>query len=253
MAAMEAESFWFTSRNELIAWALRTYHRDAKSFLEVGCGTGFVLSGLAERFEAMDLSGSELFAEGLIFAQQRVPMATLMQMDAQNIPFREEFDAIGAFDVLEHIEDDERVLREMYAALRPGGLLLVSVPQHRWLWSPADDLAHHVRRYTARELPAKVRAAGFEVERSTSFVSLLFGPLAVSRLLARRRRGDYDPAGEMRLPTAANRVLGMIMAAERALIARGVTFGAGGSRLVVARRPDLGMAASDHYAPGATP
>lgn len=237
MASLEAESFWFTSRNELIAWALATYHGELTSFLEVGCGTGFVLRGLAERFPHLALWGSELFAEGLVFAQRRVPSATLLQMDARSIPFRERFDAVGAFDVLEHIDDDDRVLREMYAALRPGGLLLLSVPQHRWLWSPADDIAHHVRRYTARELPAKVSAAGFDVLRSTSFVSLLLGPLAVSRWAARWRQGDYDPGAEMRLPRFVNRALGTTMAAERALIRRGVNFGAGGSRLVVARRP----------------
>ena len=70
-------------------------------------------------------------------------------MDARNIPFRDEFDVIGAFDVLEHIDEDVAVIDEVRKALRPGGGFLMSVPQHPALWSQQDERAFHVRRYTA--------------------------------------------------------------------------------------------------------
>lgn len=237
MAALEANSFWFRSRNELITWAIEQFHPDPTSILEIGCGTGYVLSGMAARFPDAALHGSEIFVEGLGFAKERLPAAELMQMDARDIPYEEEFDVIGSFDVLEHIEEDEAVLAQMHRALRPGGLLVVSVPQHRWLWSPADDHAHHVRRYSARELHGKVAAAGFEVLRATSFVSLLLPLMALSRWRSRRSPEDYDPAQEMQLSPLLDRLLGRVMAFERFLIRRGVTFPTGGSRLVVARRP----------------
>lgn len=237
MAALESDSFWFRSRNALITWAIAAHHPRPTSILEIGCGTGFVLSGVAQRFPGAALHGSEIFVDGLAFAKQRLPGAELMQMDGRDIPFDEEFDVIGSFDVLEHIEEDREVLAQMHTALRPGGLLVLSVPQHRWLWSPADDHAHHVRRYTARELHEKVRAAGFEVLRSTSFVSLLLPLMVLSRWRSRRSTKAYDPAQEMRLPPVLDRWLGVVMAAERFSIRRGVTFPLGGSRLVVARRP----------------
>ena len=85
-----------------------------------------------------------------------------------------EFDAIGAFDVLEHIVDDEMVLRETNKALKSGGGLLLTVPQHQFLWSAADESARHVRRYSSRDLREKVERAGFKVIRMTSFVSFCY-------------------------------------------------------------------------------
>jgi len=69
----------------------------------------------------MRLAGSEIFSAGLAFVAMRVPSAAFYQMDARNIPFRDEFDIIGAFDVLEHIEDDVAVIDQVAKALRPGG------------------------------------------------------------------------------------------------------------------------------------
>ena len=239
LAPLEAKSFWFRSRNDLILWALRRHSPGLRSFLEIGCGTGYVLSGVAGEFPQATLLGSEIVADGLPIAAARVPSAALVQMDARDIPLRDEVDAIGAFDVLEHIVEDDDVLAQMHQALEPGGLLVISVPQHRWLWSPADVRAHHVRRYSARELRAKITDAGFDIERSTSFVSLLLPMMALSRLLMRRRT-EVDPIDEMRMPALLNTVLYRVMRLETALIRRGVDFPLGGSRLVVARKPPAG-------------
>jgi SAM-dependent methyltransferase len=236
LAPLEEKSFWFRARNELILWTLLRWRPRLGSFLEIGTGTGFVLSGVAREHPQAQLYGSEIFVDGLAFAGARVPRAQLMQMDARAIPMRDEVDVIGAFDVLEHIEEDVTVLREMHAALKDDGLLVISVPQHRWLWSPADDHAHHVRRYTGSELRDKVRGEGFEILRSTSFVSLLLPMMMLSRLLMKGRADDYDPIDEMRMPGWLNAVLLRVMRLENALIRWGVTFPLGGSRLVVARK-----------------
>src|SRR5262245_59889697 len=147
LAELESRNFWFRARNRLIAWALARHCPGAKRFLEVGCGTGYVLSGLAAALPGLDVTGSEVAAEGLGFAARRVPRAKLIQMYARRIPFRDEFDVVGAFDVIEHIEEDRSVLRAMRETLVPGGSLLLTVPQHPFLWSQYDERAHHVRRY----------------------------------------------------------------------------------------------------------
>ena len=64
------------------------------------------------------------------------------------MPFQGEFDIVGAFDVLEHIENDELVMQGVRNALRPGGLFLVTVPQYQWMWSALDEIVHHKRRYS---------------------------------------------------------------------------------------------------------
>ncbi|MDO3435263.1 class I SAM-dependent methyltransferase [Rhizobium sp. CBN3] len=237
LSELEATNFWFRSRNDLILWALGKYHPKFRSFLEIGCGTGFVLSGVTGKYPEAEIFGSEIFIEGLRFASQRLPNARLMQMDARAIPFAEEFDAIGAFDVLEHIEEDETVLQQMHAALKPKGTLLVTVPQHPWLWSPLDDYAHHCRRYTASELNRKVTAAGFTILRNTSFVSFLLPAMLASRLLSRNKSVDeIDVRTEMQLPSLLNNAFRWILRAESALIGTGLDFPLGGSRLLVARK-----------------
>jgi SAM-dependent methyltransferase len=236
LVALEEGSFWFQARNALIVWALGRYAPQARSFLEIGCGTGFVLAAIARARPEVELTGSELFTAGLRHAQQRVPGAELVQMDARRIPYEGEFDAIGGFDVLEHVDDDELVLAECHRALRPDGTLLVTVPQHPSLWSAADDYAHHVRRYTRRELVAKLRAARLEPVRVTSFVSLLLPLMAVSRLVERRSGADYDPSAEHARSARLRRPLAAVMRAEGALIRRGVSLPAGGSLLAVAVR-----------------
>ena len=236
LARLEAGNFWFRARNRLIAWAIARHFPGARSLLEVGCGTGFVLSGIAAAFPALKLSGSEAATAGLAFAAARVPRAAFLQMDARRIPFRDEFDIVGAFDVVEHIDEDQAVLAELRAAAAPGGGVLLTVPQHPALWSEFDARAGHVRRYRARELRQKVVEAGLEIVRMTSFVALLLPFMYLSRRAQRAPGTGYDPLGELRIAAWLNRILEGALGAERALISGGVNFPAGGSLLVVARR-----------------
>ncbi|ROZ79125.1 trans-aconitate 2-methyltransferase [Ramlibacter sp. WS9] len=238
LAQLEDANFWFRGRNALIQWAIGKYCTDFRSLLEIGCGTAYVLSGVAKAFPQARLLGSEIFVAGLAFAATRLPSATFVQMDARDIPFVSEFDVIGAFDVIEHIEEDKRVLAAMHAALKPGGSILVTVPQHPWLWSAADEYACHVRRYRAAELHQKVRAAGFEIVRSTSFVSALLPAMMVSRLAHRQRAaGRYDPQAEFKIRPWLNTALESALACERGMIRAGIDLPVGGSRLLVARKP----------------
>jgi SAM-dependent methyltransferase len=205
-------------------------------FLEVGCGTGFVLASITEALPLLQVVGSELYADGLDVARQRLPGVPLVQMDALDIRFGCAFDAVGAFDVLEHIEEDEALLRELGGAVPLGGGLLLTVPQHPRLWSAADDFARHIRRYTRRELVTKAEKAGWEPLRVTSFVSLPLPVFALSRVIGARSGDTYDFEREFHLPRALDRGLDALMAGERALISRGVSFRAGASLLLVARR-----------------
>lgn len=238
LAALEDGHFWFESRNRLILHAMARFLPERGRFLEIGCGSGFVLRGVRRRFPAWELMGSEVHVQGIEVAAGRLPDAQLVQLDARRLPFVAHFDAVGAFDVLEHIEEDELVLAQIRRALLPGGRLFLTVPQHPSLWSGIDELAMHKRRYTRRELTQKVRAAGFAVEMVTSFVSLLLPAMWLARRL-RRRAQTIDPMAEFRISRAANRLLGWLLGLEVFLTTRlGVRWPAGGSLLLVARAPD---------------
>lgn len=236
LAEIEPGHFWFESRNHLLLWALRRYFPHARNFLEIGCGTGFVLAGIHSNNSGLALSGSDIFSEGLAFAQARLPQATFYQMDARCIPFEEEFDVIGAFDVLEHIAEDELVLRQMFRAVRPGGGIMLTVPQHPFLWSFFDDASHHKRRYTRSELLEKVEQAGFKTSRSTSFVSLLLPLLLLARWRQRQPQANYDLRAEFEKGWLLNLSLKKVLDFERLFIKHNVSFPAGGSLLVIATR-----------------
>jgi SAM-dependent methyltransferase len=236
LAEIEESHFWFRARNELIQWALRNYFPDARSFFEVGCGTGFVLAGIHEKFPRMRLAGSEIFADGLAIAKARVANAELYQMDARRISFEREFDVVGAFDVLEHLVEDESGLTQTFNATRPGGGLLVTVPQHPFLWSASDEYAMHQRRYSRAELRRKVESAGFRIERITSFNSLLL-PLMIWSRLQRKSNCDFQPWREFEISPALNKTLESILKLERMIIRTGASFPGGGSLLLVGRKP----------------
>lgn len=234
LASLESANFWFQARNELILWALKRHFERPSSIAEIGCGTGFVLSAIERTYPAADIVGTELFVEGLKFAAYRCVRAKLVQLDARQIPYRGEFDVVGIFDVLEHIEDDEIVLAQIEKALVAGGGLLITVPQHRWLWSTVDEAACHVRRYTAEELEKKVVAAGFEILRSTSFVSFLLPAMLAARMASRKM--VQGARAELEINRVLNTVFRTVMAVEFQFIKLGINFPFGGSRLLVARK-----------------
>lgn len=236
LAKNEERNFWFRSRNRLLVWAMRKYFPTAQSFLEIGCGTGYVLLGMRQACPQMTLAGSEIFSAGLEFAAERLPGVDLFQMDAMRIPYQDEFDVVGAFDVLEHIEDDATVLAQMYRAVRPGGGILITVPQHLFLWSQADMEAVHQRRYSAGEMRRKVERAGFKVMRMTSFVSLLFPLMAAERLANRKPKPNFSVHNELAIGGAANWGMERVLGVERGFIRAGVSFPVGGSLLTVAHK-----------------
>lgn len=80
------------------------------------------------------------------------------------LPFPDDsFDAVLAFEVVEHVEDDTGLIDEIARVSRPGAVLILSTPVHASMWSPLDDACGHVRRDEPQVLFAKLRAAGFEI------------------------------------------------------------------------------------------
>lgn len=241
-AAVEARSFWCRTRIRIIRGIIQRYVDRTRTLdmLDIGCGIGGMVGGL-QSLGGLNLTGSEIYLSGLKYARSRLPDATFIQLDATKIPFTDAFDIIGAFDVLEHIDDDERVMASVRDALRPGGWFLITVPQYPWMWSHLDDIVHHKRRYTRRELRRKLRTAGFEILRTTSFVSLLFPPMVLSRFLSRTRERSADTTkefeSEVNLPGPLNAAFDVMMRVDEALIAMGLSLPMGGSLLAVARKP----------------
>lgn len=237
----EEGHYWFEPRNRLITGLILRYFPAAAKYLEIGCGTGFVLRGVREALPKAELVGSEIHPSGVSHARRRLvgrEGIQFVQMDGRHIPARGAFDLVGAYDVIEHIQEDDRVLAELHAALAPGGGAVIAVPQHPFLWSQADELGLHVRRYRRGELEAKMRGAGFEILFSTSYTALLLPLMAASRL--RRSRPEQLEAmleREFNAAPPVNALLRGVLEAEVSLTLAGLHWPAGGSRIVVGRKP----------------
>lgn len=238
LAAAEHWHFWFAPRARLLTGLIRKHFPEAKSFLEVGCGTGYV-TGVISRDRAWErLAGAEVSADGLAHAARLLPpQVELMQMDARERLFSNAYDVIGCFDVVEHIAEDQTVLEAFREALTPGGGLVLSVPQHMWLWSQADDHAQHKRRYGRDELEGRCRAAGLEVLASMSYSSTILPLMLASRLIPRRGMNQGGAADELKPPRWLNATLRTLLEAEVSLSLAGLHLPVGGSRVVVARKP----------------
>jgi SAM-dependent methyltransferase len=235
LAEAEPRSFWYRARARLIVELVRKHFPEARDLLEVGSGSGGVLLALRQAFPELRLVGAEPSAEGLAVARERLPSEIeLVELDVRAMPYRDAFDVVGAFDVLEHIVDDDAALSGLAQAARPGGGVILLVPQHPRLWSDMDRIARHVRRYRREELTRKAEAAGVEVEYIGSFVSALLPAMIGSRALRRLSRRAYDPVAELE-PGPLNVVFERILDGERKLIERGVSLPFGGSLVLVGR------------------
>lgn len=235
ISRFQKEHFWFRGRNELICRQLDRFFPAAKSLLEVGCGTGQVLGTVRQFRPDIRLYGTEIHTCGLTFAQNCFSGIEFFQMDARRIPFQDEFDAVCAFDVIEHVDDDLSVLRQLHDACRSGGGIMITVPQHRWLWSSKDETACHKRRYVVKDLCDKVRETGFEVVMTTSFVSLLLPLMYLSRLRHRTKKNG-DAHSELHISRVINSVFLACSRLENRLIQTGVRLPVGGSLMLVGRK-----------------
>lgn len=252
--AIEDRHFWFRARNQVIGSLVgnMTAHlAPGYRVLEVGCGTGTVLRTLEQTCKNGVVTGVDLYEEALHYARQRTT-CRLLQGDARELLFDETFHLIGLFDVLEHLPDDVRVLRDLRRLLEPNGALMLTVPAHPSLWSYFDESAHHCRRYQVAELENKLADSGYRIEFLTQYMAALFPLIWLGRRLAalkarRAASGTGNGAlaqardlarGELRIVPILNELLSFWLLQEARWVARRRRLPIGTSLLAIARKSD---------------
>jgi len=218
MAEVDRRHWWYVARREIIAALIRRNVRPPANaqILELGCGTGHNLAMLGEfgHVDALELDdGARAVAEKRL--GRTVMSAPLPEL--AGVPERH-YDLIGAFDVIEHIDDDAASLASIGTKLKPGGKFIMTVPAHKWMWSAHDVANHHKRRYSKRALEKLFEASPLKLEAMGYFNSLLF-PVAVAQRLSSKVRGK-DEADLAMPPAALNAALEKVFAAERHLVGR---------------------------------
>lgn len=219
LATIEPKHFWFRSRAQLIAATVRA-QVGGEGWLELGCGNGYVLAEVGRRYRG-PCFGQELSRHALTIARTRTT-AALYLCPPHDVPLRN-LSGVGFFDVIEHLPDDVAGLRIARRYLKTGGVVLLTVPAHPWLWSQADEVSGHQRRYTRNSLVGVMESAGLRVE----FCRPFFGSL-LPELLLRRTIRLRDPNAALRMflqppPMVVNEALRAITQLEGRLCRLGLT------------------------------
>lgn len=230
---LEGSHWWFAGRRAILTALIGDLNLPPKSrIIEVGCGAGGNIEMLRQFGEVSAVEPDEPSRD---YVSQRLGLEVKSGLLPDGLPYGPGgFDAVCAFDVVEHVDDDAGAVKALGNLLDPGGRLVMTVPAYGWMWSHHDVQHHHKRRYRKAEMESLVRAAGLELVRATYFNTLLFPPAAVVRM-AKRAIGDTS-ADDAMPPGPLNALLTTLFSAEAGwLRRRGLPFGL--SILVIARRP----------------
>ncbi len=211
-AEVERTHWWFLARRRILLELVAQYLRPGESVLDIGCGTGFVLEAATQRYKACGVDPSP---QAVAMCRER-GLDRVCQGSANDLSMIPEGCFAGAFllDVLEHLDNDLEALQRARDVLAPGGVVFVTVPAFKALWSRHDVVNQHRRRYTRQELDGLLHAAGFEVLRSSYFNTRLFPAAALSRLAFRAL--GWDPLLQLQVPAPwLNRALCRVFEGER--------------------------------------
>lgn len=224
---IEAEHFWYVGRRWAIESLLRFWTAagapSPRRAVEIGSGTGGMLAMLSSFADSV--TAVEPYPPAAEILRSRNPKINVVQSDAGAFlaAHAESFDLIAAFDVLEHIKDDQDLLECIFTALVPGGAAVLSVPAMQVLWSSFDEFDLHFRRYDRGDLTAKLERAGFQALKTNYFFSSLFPVVysvrKVRDMLARDAAGQNSDL--MRIPPRpVNGLVKLILWIEARLLQR---------------------------------
>lgn len=240
MSEVEGNNWWHEGRRRILCDTLESILKNIKNptILDVGCGTG----GTSNAFLKFgDLTGTDFSLSALKLASKK-GLENIFRSTLTDIPLKNNsFDAITALDVIEHVKDDSAVLLEMKRLIKQNGHIIITVPAFQFLWSEHDVALSHFRRYDVETLTKILNESGFDIVRISYFVSFIFLPYALYRLLTRNSANKEKPKTVRRtFPKIINSFLEKTMLIENALLKRtSLPFGI--SLICIAKKRDSNL------------
>lgn len=239
--SLEQWHWWFQGRQKILEKVLteELRGRGASLIASLGCGPAEGLKWLEPFVDA----GGKVVGVDIepLHARAVSPRIEYVIGSLESLPIESSsFDAVLALDVLEHLDDDAAGLREAMRLVKPGGLLLATVPALPSLWGGQDVVSHHRRRYTKKTLKQLFGRSGLQQPRVTYFNTFLFPAVAAVRWTRRavgtadRQRSDFDDAR----PGFVNDLLTSVFSAEQH-VAPKVTLPIGVSLLATLRKEEV--------------
>jgi ubiquinone/menaquinone biosynthesis C-methylase UbiE len=171
---LEDDYWWFKSKRYLLVRTLRdlaNYFGQEIRLLDSGCGTGANLREISKFFPSV---GVEKYFDGLLLCKNR-SLNNVLNGQLERLPFKDEsFDVVLAMDVLEHVDDDIEVLKELFRVSKKNGILITHVPAFMFLWSDHDIAVSHKRRYITEKFVKQLEKSNFKVKYINYRLCLFF-------------------------------------------------------------------------------
>ncbi|TSC89679.1 MAG: methyltransferase family protein [Parcubacteria group bacterium Gr01-1014_3] len=233
---LEETHWWFTGRQKVISNMLnhKVIPRHVERALDVGCGTGFctaLVSKIADSVWCVEMADEMI---GML--KKKDKNLNIIKGEWPDVEVNQTFQFVTLFDSLEHIRDDRTALKKIESVLEPGGVMMVTVPAYKFLWSEHDTISHHQRRYTKKQMRAAIsEATGLTIVKMTYFNTFFFPPIALFRLIKNLFGIRTSGSDVFAMPKILNSVMGWLFGLEGKLL-RWVSFPFGASLLCIARK-----------------
>jgi SAM-dependent methyltransferase len=232
---MERDHWWFRVREEIILDHFKSYiYKDTPlQILNVGAATG----RSSEILEAFGQIQSIEYDEPSYQFCRDILKMKIDQGSITALPYVDNaFDCVCAFDVVEHVEDDEKAIEELFRVCKPGGKIFITVPAFMSLWSNHDVVNHHFRRYRKNQMIRLFVPHGGKLLRTTYFNFFLFIPIflvrSLQKLFTRKKQEELKPDNDMIESNFINAIFKSIFAFERHLLKK-ISFPFGVSLLII--------------------
>lgn len=221
--------WWYRARASFLENFFGKLVGNGDKVLDVGSADGPSVAFIDKRIgtsgkkTSMDIEPEGLKEDDILGSVEEIPIES------------EIFDIVSAFDVIEHVKDENKALDEIYRVLKPGGILMLSVPAYQWAWSKHDEKVHHYRRYTSGRLTAAVRQSGFhDVEATYAFFGTF--PLFALQRTAAKLKGEF--AGEApQVSPMQEKILMALSRIDLLVLKLGLPLPWGSSVLLKAKKP----------------
>jgi SAM-dependent methyltransferase len=208
-AKIESTHWWFVERRRLFAGLIRECELPADArVVDIGTGTGANLR-LLKQIGFTNVTGIEPSEDAARWCAEK-GLGEVRSGDVRARPLPDQsVDLVVATDVVEHVDEDQGAVSEIYRVLRPGGIVLFTVPAFPSLWGLQDEVSHHYRRYRMGPFLKMLDEAKFQVTNKFYFNYILFLPIFLARQLIRVLKIRLDSENEVNSPLL-NFLLGIV-------------------------------------------
>ena len=214
---VENNHWWHNHKRRLILQLVSKYSTEIGTVVDIGAGTAKLLSELKQK--GWKVTGIDGELEAVKWAKKRGVTIKHHNLNSR-LPFdANSFDLVISLDVLEHVKNDKQLLIEMKRVVKPGGIILITVPAHQWLYSYWDKMLGHFRRYAKGDLIKLCRQVKLRLVLLSFYSSFFLLPAIFVRLFkSQNKKQEVSDFQTTPLPFISIPILNFFGKIERLLI-----------------------------------